>query len=269
MEQNHQSFFKKITYTDGICPDFKISLIQNPSRFFAVPILGILVKIVLLIPLAIVFIFLGIWLLLAVMLVNPLIVLFTGKYWAHAHNFSVGYLRLTTKLTCYLYGLTDKYPGFNFGNQDNLTFEIPLNQNPKRLYAIPLIGGLIRFVLLIPYLIFENILASAASIGAFLLAWAMVLFTGKYPEGIFELARDAIRINASVMAYILGLSDRYPSFYISMAHDKIKLILIALAIIFQGWSYSNDYSDKYSKETTYDIPYQENLPLEIEDLKVD
>ena len=245
---NNMSFFKRITYIDGIYPDFKISLIQNPSRFFAIPLIGILVKAVMLIPVAIVLIFLGVWLFLTVILINPLIVLITGKYWTHAYNFSVGYLRLGSKISSYLYGLTDKYPGFNFRNDDGLTLEIPLNENPRRLFAIPLVGGFIRIILLIPYIVFQNIIAQAATIGVFILAWAMVLFSGKYPEGIFELARDAIRVNGSVTAYILGLSDRYPSFYISMAHDKIKLILIAIAIIFSGWSYSSDFP-----------PYQEEL----------
>lgn len=264
---SNTSFFKRITYTEGIYPDFKIDLIQNPSRFFAVPIIGILVKVVMLIPVLILLIFLGIWIFLAVVLINPFIVLITGKYWTHAHNFTVGYLRLSVKATCFLYGLTDKYPSFGFGNQDDLTLEIPLNSNPKKLYAVPLLGGLIRFILLIPYFIFENIIATAATIGVLILAWVYVLFKGKYPEGIFELARDSMRVNVSVAAYILGLSDRYPSFYISMKHDKIKLILIAIAIIFSGWSYSDDYSDKYSKQNTNNLPYQEDLPLDIEGFK--
>jgi uncharacterized membrane protein len=111
---------------------------------------------------------------------------------------------------------------------------IPYPTSPNKLYAIPILGGLIRVILLIPYLVFTIIISQAALIGVFLLAWAVVLFKGLYPEGIFELARDCNRIGLSSAAYMAGLSDKYPSFHISMAHDKIKLILIAASIIISG-----------------------------------
>lgn len=256
------SFFKKITYTDGIYPVLTIALTQNPNRFWAVPLIGILIKCLILIPIFIEIIFLSIWLLIVVVIINPLIMLLTGRYWSHAHQFSVGFFRLTVKAISFFYGLTDKYPGFDFSNHENLTLEIPLNQNPKKLFAIPVIGGLIRFILLIPYLVFENIIAQAAALGVFILAWAVVLFKGRYPEGIFELARDSIRVNTSAFAYLLGLSDRYPSFYISMAHDKIKLILIAIAIIFNGWSYSDRYTADNDRDTN-NYKYQQELPLNL------
>lgn len=235
--KDNQTFFQKITYTDGIYPFLVINQIQNPNRLFAFPIIGFLIKIILLIPVSIEIIFLAIWLFIVVTLINPFVVLFTGKYLAHAHSVGVGFIRLYTKFSFYLGGLTDKYPGFGLQNSGDLNFDVPLNEKPKRLFAIPVLGGLIRFVLLIPYFIFGNIISYAAGIGSFFLAWVAVLFRGKYPEGLFELYRDSGRISASALAYMLGLSDKYPSFHISMAHDKIKLILIAIAVVYNGWNY--------------------------------
>lgn len=233
------SFFKKITYTDGIYPVLEANVIQNPNRIFAVPLVGILIKLLLLIPVFIEILLLYIWFLVAVMLINPFVVLVTGKYWPHAYRFTLGMFKLAVKTSFYLDGLTDKYPWFGFNIDDKFKLDIIMPESSKRLYAIPILGGVIRIVLLIPYLVFFGIISNAALIGVYLLAWAVVLFKGRYPEGIFELTRDFIRVNTSVSAYFAGLSDRYPSFYISMAHDKIKLILIAVSILLTAWNYSS------------------------------
>lgn len=265
-DNSSESFFKKITYTEGIYPVFSIEKNEHPNRFFAVPLLGMLVKILLLIPVFILVIFVMTWLLIAVMIINPFVVLFTGKYWVHAYEFVLGFMRLSAKVSAYVYGLTDKYPGFDFQTPPGLKLDIPMPQTSNRLYAIPVLGLLIRMVLLIPYFIFENVITQAVSIGAFFLAWAAVLFTGKYPDGIFELARDSIRVNISASVYIFGLSDRYPSFYISMAHDKIKIILIAIAIILGGWRYSQDINKSYTSKTQptdYQMQPQVQQPVNI------
>lgn len=240
MASSQPSFFKKITYTEGIYPDLKAEVIQNPNRFYAFPLIGLLVKQIILIPVLIEAFLLSIWWAIVVMLVNPFTVLFTGKYWRHAYQVTVGLMKLWTKTIFYMGGLTDKYPGFGFSINDKFSFDIPYPEKPRRLYAIPILGELIRLVLLIPYGIFANIINNAAIIGAYLLAWAVVLFKGRYPEGIFELTRDSTRTTMSQMAYFAGLSDRYPSFYISMAHDKIKLILIGISITLIILSFSTN-----------------------------
>lgn len=253
------SFFKRITYTQGIYPEMNLQFISSPNRFFAFPLIGMLIKLIILIPVFIEIFFLCIWLAIVVALINPFVVLFTGKYWTHAHSFVLGFMKLNAKLSLYIYGLSDKYPGFDFSTPPGFSFDIPIPQNPGKLYTIPLLGFLIRVIFLIPYYIFLNVINNAVTIGVFLLAWAVVLFKGKYPEGIFELARDSIRVNMSASAYLFGLSDRYPSFYISMTHDKIKIILIAIAIILNGWNYSQEFSDRSEREqglNNYNYQYQ-------------
>ncbi len=243
MKEN--SFFKQITYTEGIYPKFSIDYIQNPSKVYAIPLLGILIKAIALIPVVIIMAFVAIWWFIAVWLINPFVVLMTEKYWLPAYNVSLSLIKMSVKATSYMYGLTDKYPGFDFNLPEGMSLDLPMPEKPRRLYAIPLVGIIVRFVFLIPYFIFSQIISQAATIGVFLLAWAGVLFQGKYPEGIFELARDHIRVGASSYAYMAGLSDRYPSFYISMAHDKIKIILIAIAIILFGINFANgNYNPK-------------------------
>jgi hypothetical protein len=47
-------------------------------------------------------------------------------------------------------------------------------------------------------------------------AWFAILFTGRYPRGIFDFVQGVIRWNNQVMAYALVLvTDRYPPFSLS------------------------------------------------------
>lgn len=94
-------------------PILSMSHIENPNRFFAIPILGGTIRIILLIPLVIVYMFYGMFVGF-LSLLNSFAVLFTGKmmdmYYTHALN----YLKMGTKISIYTYGLSNTYPGFNF-----------------------------------------------------------------------------------------------------------------------------------------------------------
>jgi hypothetical protein len=46
-------------------------------------------------------------------LVFQFVVLFTGRYPEGGHSFVSGYMRLELRAAAWLYGLTDRYPGFN------------------------------------------------------------------------------------------------------------------------------------------------------------
>ena len=244
MASSEQSFFQKITYTDGIYPVLTANVIQNPNRFFAVPLIGMLVKIIILIPVFFELFAITIWWLIVGVLINPFVVLFTGKYWPHAYQIALGILRIQVKISFFTFGLTDKYPGFSLSINDVYSLDIPSPESPNRSFAVPFLGGIIRSILLIPYFIYVNILSNAIGIGVMLLAWVVVLFKGKYPEGIFELVRDSQRVSFASVAYMIGLSDRYPSFYISMKHDKIKIILIVISILWGGWNFATDFTNK-------------------------
>lgn len=216
--------------TANIYPTLRVELIQTPNRLYAIPIFGGLFKFIILIPI-IIELYVLFFAMLVMIITNPFYVLFTGKYWDSAYQFFLGYMRFWTKLTFFLYGLTNKYPGFSLNIDDTFSVDIAMPQTPNKLFAIPLLGGLARGILLIPFTIFFYIIQYAANIGVILLAWAVVLFKGKYPESVFELIRDTTRLGLSSGCYFLGLSDKYPSFSISWNHKGIKIFLIILAII--------------------------------------
>lgn len=215
----------------GSYPQLSVRRIESPNRFWAVPILGLLVKGIILIPVfAWLYVLFLVWAI--VILINSLMVLFAGEYWATAHSLTLGLMRLGTKVGFYLYGLTDRYPGFGLAipAEELFSLDMPRPSNPSRAFAFPLVGGFVRGLLLIPFEIWASLLSSSAYL-AVMVASFPVLFAGRYPQSLFELARDAARLYLSSLCYFAGLSDSYPSFSISFDRPAVKWLFIVLAIL--------------------------------------
>ncbi len=219
-----------------VYPNFSVVHIQNPNRWYAIPIVGFLAKVIVCIPQYIMLMVLTIVWGVVVMIINPFVVLFSGKYWDVAYKLTVGVLNMSMKIYLYFFGLTDKYPGFDLKVNSDFTLEIPMPQNPNRLFAIPLLGGFIRLILLIPFYLYVGIIEYASFLGAVGSSF-VVLLVGRYPESMYELTRDWLRLTLASGAYLAGLYDSYPSFWISMTHKNIKIALIALVAIYTIFNY--------------------------------
>lgn len=214
----------------NLYPTLSVSHIQNPNRFFAFPVIGILVKLIMIIPVGFELLILYIANIF-VTFANSFMVLFNGVYWDTAYNLNLGIMRLMTKTYLFIYGLTDKYPGFDLTIQDPLiTLDMKKPETPNRLFAIPLLGGLARVILLIPYLIYQSVLNYAVGLGVIISSFP-VLFTGRYPETTYEFTKDYMRIVLASTAYMTGFSDSYPSFWISMNHKTAKVLLIIFGVL--------------------------------------
>jgi hypothetical protein len=70
---------------------------------------------------------------------------------------------------------------------------------------------LFKWLLAIPH-IFALLFVGLAAYFAILGAWLAVLFTGKYPRGIFDFLVGAMRWSARVNAYLRLQTDQYPPF---------------------------------------------------------
>lgn len=228
----------------GIYPQFSIAHITGPTRFWAFPLLGGLIKIIILIPVFIELLFVSLYTFVITAFINSLVVLFTGKYWRHAFTMNLAILRLSSKVHLYFIGLTNKYPGFGFQtNGFELNASIPPVSN--RWYAVPFFGGVARVILLVPYFIFSGAVSQGAFLGV-IISSLWVLFKGYYPATAYELARDGLRLNLSTSLYFAGIADKYPNFYISMDHQTLKLLLIIFAI--SGGGMGNYNSDANNNE---------------------
>jgi Domain of unknown function (DUF4389) len=83
----------------------------------------------------------------------------------------------------------------------------------NRILNLPLfIGTLIKTILLIPHLVILLFVWLIALIVMILIAPFGILFTGNYPNGLWNFVVGAHRWSYRVVAYLLSFNDRYPPF---------------------------------------------------------
>lgn len=238
--------------TASLYPVINISRIKNPNRLYAFFVLGFFIKAIMLIPAAI-----WLWLvnlaLYVMLFLNSFVVLFTGKYWKPTYEMQVLSIALTTKMYFFFFGISNNYPGFSEKISDfSVSFSYP--EHPNRWFAFPVLGGLARFMLLIPFLFYFNVIQYAAIYGAIIASFP-VLFTGKYPEVFYELVRDNVRQNLSISLYLSGIHDNYPIWWISMNHRAIKIVLIILAVIALLFNFiGRTNSGHNTRQSNYSLP---------------
>lgn len=244
-------------------PEIIIPQNKKPNRFYATPLIGWVIKIILIIPLMIEILALEIASIFT-LFVGMFYILATGKYWKVNYEINAAIMRLGLKMTYFLYGFTDKYPSFSLDRTEGFSIALPYPKKPSKYFAIPLLGFVSRFVLLVPFLIYNQIISYAACI-ALIIGSPTVFFTGKYPESIYEILRDSVRVSIAMSIYLIGFSDSYPSMWISMNHKLIKIILIILGIIafffndMGRFTYMSQIDKNSYSNSTYDRA-EKNLP---------
>jgi hypothetical protein len=68
-----------------------------------------------------------------------------------------------------------------------------------------------RFILMIPHLFVLWFVAIVAFVLMFF-AWWAILFTGKYPKGLFDFVAGYLRWSTRLSGYYYLLTDKYPPF---------------------------------------------------------
>jgi hypothetical protein len=123
-------------------------------------------------------------------------------------DFGDFYLRWRTRSVPYLMLLRDEYPPFGEGDYPT-TFEVSWPTGPRNRLSVGL-----RIFYALPHvivLIFVNVAWVLTSI----VAWFAILFTGKYPAGLYRFAVGVLRWDLRVEAYLLLMRDEYPPFQLA------------------------------------------------------
>jgi hypothetical protein len=136
-----------------------------------------------------------------------LMLLFREKYPRWWFDWNQQLLRFTSRVTVYFALMNDAYPSTDEEQGVHLDFAYP-NAKEELNRWLPLV----KWLLAIPHyivLIFLDIAALLAVIGA----WFAILFTGRYPRGLFDYVEGVIRWNVRVTGYaIILVTDQYPPF---------------------------------------------------------
>jgi hypothetical protein len=139
-----------------------------------------------------------------------LMIVFRQKYPRWWFTFNLELQRFTNRVGAYLALMSDRYPSTD--EEQWVTLDIPYPDAQRDLNRwLPLV----KWLLAIPHYIVLAFLWLAAVLVA-IAAWFAVLFTGRFPRGMFEFIEGVLRWTNRVEAYMLLLAtDRYPPFRLS------------------------------------------------------
>ena len=136
-----------------------------------------------------------------------LMIVFRQKYPRWWFDWNRELLRLTNRVGVYLALMDDRYPSTD--EQQAVTLELPYPDAKNDLNRwLPIV----KWLLAIPHYILLVFLSIAAVV-AIIVAWFAILFTGRYPRGLFDFVLGVGRWGNRVTAYaFLLVTDRYPPF---------------------------------------------------------
>ena len=142
---------------------------------------------------------------LFVALANWIVTLIKRRPPQRMHRWLVRYLRYTVYVYSYLYLLANPYPPFH-GDQRSYTIDLTVEgpDDQRRLVTA------FRLVLAIPAFVLSWVLGQVLQVIA-LLAWFIAIFIGRIPRGMEQLGLYCLRYQTQVYAYLLVLTDRYPT----------------------------------------------------------
>ena len=139
-----------------------------------------------------------------------LMIVFRQKYPRWWYDWNLELLRFENRVFVYLGLMDDRYPSTDERQSVSLEFPYPdAKQGLNRWLP------LVKWFLAIPHYIVLVFLGLAAIV-CVIIAWFAILFTGRYPRGLFDFVVGVMRWGNRVSAYaFLLVTDRYPPFRLS------------------------------------------------------
>lgn len=139
------------------------------------------------------------------------VVLFTGRIPESTFEFQKKFWQWQIRLTATIFNMRDGYPAIGTGgSNENATIEFENPESVKR--GLVLIRALFGSIYVgIPHGFLLGFFGIAANFVQFL-AWWAILFTGKYPESMFDFIMRYLRWSMRVSLYLSYYTDDYPPF---------------------------------------------------------
>ncbi len=136
-----------------------------------------------------------------------LMILFRRKYPRWWFDWNLELARFTTRVGVYFFLLRDEYPSTD--DQQGVHLDIDYPDAARDLNRwLPLI----KWLLAVPHYLVLTLLG-LFTVVVTVIAWFAILFTGRYPRGLFDFVVGVARWSLRVQAYVALLTtDRYPPF---------------------------------------------------------
>jgi Domain of unknown function (DUF4389) len=139
-----------------------------------------------------------------------LMLVFRRKYPRWWYDWNLELTRFATRVVAYLFLMDDRYPATDVEQAVRLDFPYPDAERDVSQFM-----PLVKWLLVIPHLIVLAFLYLGV-LFAVIFAWFAILFTGRYPRGVFDYVEGVLRWHLRVAAYAFILvTDEYPPFRLS------------------------------------------------------
>jgi hypothetical protein len=140
-------------------------------------------------------------------LATMLMIVFRERYPRWWFDFAREFTRFATRVAAYVFLLTDRYPSTVDEQAVHLEIDYPDVERDLNRWL-----PLVKWLLVIPHFIVLLVLWLVAIVVA-VIAWFAILFTGRYPQALFDYVVGVFRWGLRVEAYALLLvTDQYPPF---------------------------------------------------------
>ncbi len=139
------------------------------------------------------------------------VILFTGKYPKSWYEFQIGCLSWSSRFLASFLNLIDGYPQIGPGGSNpSITLNAPYPESLSRVTLIlKVLFGWLYVAIPHGFCLFFRLIWGFVLV---FLAWWVVLFTGKYPQGFFNYQVGTLRWSLRYSLYLGLLSDKYPPF---------------------------------------------------------
>jgi hypothetical protein len=135
-----------------------------------------------------------------------LLILFRRKYPRWWFDWNLELLRFGNRVLVYLALMDDRYPSTDERQSVRLDFPYPDGERLNRWLP------LVKWFLAIPHYVVLFFLEIGALVSV-VVVWFAILFTGRYPRGLFDFVEGVFRWHNRVIGYALILvTDQYPPF---------------------------------------------------------
>jgi hypothetical protein len=136
-----------------------------------------------------------------------LMILFRRKYPRWWYDWNLEFMRFSNRIYTYLALMDDRYPSTDDQQSVRLDFAYPDAERELSRWL-----PLVKWFLAIPHYIVLALLWVLAFF-CVVIAWFAILFTRRYPRGLFGIVESVLRWGNRVSAYaFLLVTDRYPPF---------------------------------------------------------
>lgn len=139
-----------------------------------------------------------------VLIISWFAIVFTKQFPRGMFDFLNKFVGYSARANAYMFLQTDKFPSFS--DEQDVHLRIPYPEAGLSRWL-----PFVKWLLAIPHFIIIYVLNYAVQVVAFI-AWFAILFTGRYPEGMFNFVTGVMRWTYRVYAYAYLMRDEYPPF---------------------------------------------------------